>query len=169
MSRKYRIELLYELLKDGDAVSRAGIAEHLGMRETPTQSFLFYIAKRGVPVEPTAFEGRRAKAFRCTDVPKFKEIVDSGGRMRVVETRKPRKSPSHVQGEILSAAAAKQPKRRKEPEPDDSDFLDDVAAPFDIGYTADVEFKLPPVLDAEPITRISDREMRDILYSLGLR
>ena len=170
MSSTNRVVKLFSLMKSGKPVARAAIAKHLGYNESFTQALMRYFAERGIPIEATKVEGRAQLEFTCTDVAKFQEIVDNGGRMRVAQKVKvPAKAAP--KGKQLSAkqagkAAKRVPKVVKEKLA--QNHLDDAPGVFDDRPASERKGKAA-VLDKDlDIAHVTEREFNDIKSMLGI-
>lgn len=173
MSSTNRVVKLFSIMKSGKPVARAAIAKHLGYKESATQNLMRYFAERGIPVAPTKVEGRSQLEFTCTDVAKFKEIVDNGGRMRSAPaTQKvPKAVVDKASTKSLSAKQAGKASKRVPKvvkEKISQDHLDAAPGVFDDRPASERKGKAS-ILDKDlDIAHVTEREFNDIKSMLGI-
>jgi len=158
-------------MKSGKPVHRATIAKHLGYKESAAQNLMRYFAERGIPIEATKVDGRAQLEFTCTDVAKFKEIVDNGGRTRALgKTTAVVKVPSGTSKTLSAKQAGKSVKRvpKEVKQKIAQNHLNDVAGVFDDRPASERKGKAI-ILDKDlDIAQVTEREFNDIKSMLGI-
>ena len=172
-SSSTKVTRLFSLMKSGKEVSRSTIADHFGHSEARAQVFMRYIAERGIPVKPSKVEGRAHLYFICTDVSKFKDIVENGGRMRdpaktgqAPVKSKPAKSDKPLSAKQAGKASKHVPKAVKQKIA--QTHLDDAPGVFDDRPASERKGKVS-ILDKDmAIANLNEREFNDIKSMLGI-